>query len=212
MNSKCVRVGSVIPVNCYIVSDDGAKEPFLAVIDPGDDPDFIASQLPGTPTHIIITHCHFDHIGALAPLHDRYPSARIAVGESEDRDPERILSDIKSVLGSFFKYTAYAKNGCAFPEPDILLRDGDEIGPFRVLFTPGHTKGSICLYSEKDKVLYSGDTLFRHSYGRTDLPGGSDEQMAHSLKRLLHLDPDITVYPGHDESTLIGDEQLYFNF
>ena len=190
MNSKCVRVGSVIPVNCYIVGDDGAKEPFLAVIDPGDDPDVIASQLPAAPTHIIITHCHFDHIGALAPLHDRYPSARIA----------------------FFKYTAYAKNGCVFPEPDILLRDGDTIGPFTVLFTPGHTKGSICLYSEKDKVLYSGDTLFRHSYGRTDLPGGSDEQMAHSLKRLLHMDPDITVYPGHDESTLIGDEQLYFNF
>ena len=84
-------------------------------------------------------------------------------------------------------------------------------GPFTVLHTPGHTKGSICLYSREDRVLFSGDTLFRHSYGRTDL-GGSEAQIMKSLRRLLQLDGDTTVYPGHDEPTVISDEKAYFGF
>lgn len=211
MKVRCVKVGP-IQTNCYIVEDDGqGKKPFCAVIDPGDDAQFITGLLDREPSHIIITHCHFDHIGALKALKRIFPDAVIAVGEHENHDPEHIAEIAVSALGSFFYRYGMSDSFNGFPEPDVLLKDGDEIGPFTVLHTPGHTSGSICLYSEKDKVLFSGDTLFRHSYGRTDL-GGDENQIMQSLKRLLRLDPETTVYPGHEESTLISDERSYFNF
>ena len=211
MKVRCVKVGP-IQTNCYIVEDDGhGKKPFCAVIDPGDDAQFITGLLDREPSHIIITHCHFDHIGALKALKRIFPDAVIAVGEHENHDPEHIAEIAVSALGSFFYRYGMSDSFNGLPEPDVLLKDGDEIGPFTVLHTPGHTSGSICLYSEKDKVLFSGDTLFRHSYGRTDL-GGDENQIMQSLKRLLRLDPETTVYPGHEESTLISDERSYFNF
>ena len=210
MNSKCVRVG-LLRTNCYIVEDNSGSEPFLAVIDPGDDPGAILGALPGTPTHIIITHCHFDHVGALEVLHEQFPLAEIAVGEHEEMDPERIAMEGRSVLGSFFSRTGLYRSGSMLPEPTMLLKDGDRIGPFQVLHTPGHTKGSICLYRRDPDILYSGDTLFRHAYGRTDLAGGSDSDMAASIKRLLSLEPDTTVYPGHDASTTLIDEIEFYS-
>ena len=211
MKVRCVKVGP-IQTNCYIVEDDEqGKKPFCAVIDPGDDAQFITGLLDREPSHIIITHCHFDHVGALKALKRLFPDAVIAVGEHENHDPEHIAEIAVSALGSFFYRYGMSDSFNGFPEPDVLLKDGDEIGPFTVLHTPGHTSGSICLYSEKDKVLFSGDTLFRHSYGRTDL-GGDENQIMQSLKRLLRLDPETTVYPGHEESTLISDERSYFNF
>ncbi len=209
MTVRCVKVGR-IQTNCYIVEDLSSERPFAAVIDPGDDAQFIAGALDREPTHIILTHCHFDHVGALKALHGIFPNAEIAVGDHENTDPEHIADIARSAMGYYFVRSGIASSIVDLPRPTILLKDGDLIGPFTVMHTPGHTDGSICLYSGRDKVLFSGDTLFRHSYGRTDL-GGSEAQIMKSLKRLLNLDPDTTVYPGHDEPTVISDEKTYFN-
>ena len=208
---ECLKVG-FIQTNCYLVKatcDSG--NPFLAVIDPGDDPDLIESSLKWEPTHIILTHSHFDHVGALSALHEKHPSTVIAAGSRENFNQNTIVQVARNTMGIYYYATGLAKCGSMVPHPDLLLEDGDGIGPFTVLHTPGHTGGSICLYSREHKVLFSGDTLFRHSYGRTDL-GGSEEQIMKSLRRLLSLDGDTTVYPGHEESTIISDEKAYFGF
>lgn len=208
---ECIRVG-LIQTNCYLVRvEQDPERPFLAIIDPGEDADIIEAHLKWEPTHIILTHSHFDHVGALACIHERHPSAIIAAGSEEDFDARSIEAVARSAMGYYASTTSLAKNGYKVPAPDLLLNDNDILGPFRVLHTPGHTGGSICLFSEEHKVLFSGDTLFRHSYGRTDL-GGSEEQMFSSLRRLLSLPADTTVYPGHDEPTIIADEKRYFGF
>lgn len=208
---ECLKVG-FIQTNCYLVKSSGnGEKPFLAVIDPGDDSHLIEASLKWEPTHIILTHSHFDHVGALFSLHEKFPSAVIAAGSEENFDPEGIVRTAKAAMGPYYSATGLAKCGSRVPAPHLLLNDGDTIGPFEVLHTPGHTAGSICLYSKEHKVLFSGDTLFRHSYGRTDL-GGSEIQIMKSLRRLLDLDGDTTVYPGHDEPTLIADEKNYFGF
>ena len=208
---ECLKVG-FIQTNCYLVKATcDAGNPFLAVIDPGDEADLIESSLKWEPTHIILTHSHFDHVGALSALHERHPSAVIAAGSRENFDQDTIVQVARNTMGIYYYATGLAKCGSMVPHPDLLLEDGDGIGPFTVLHTPGHTGGSICLYSREHKVLFSGDTLFRHSYGRTDL-GGSEEQIMKSLRRLLSLDGDTTVYPGHDEPTIISDEKSYFGF
>ena len=207
MSSKirCISVG-LLSTNCYIASSD---DNFLAVIDPGDNAERILSALEKEPTHIILTHCHFDHIGALKELLERFPLPKLAVGEKENTDPDAIAKTAIGILGSFFYKRGYDQLLSGLRKPDILLKDGNKIGPFEVLHTPGHTSGSICLYDKADKNLISGDTLFRHSYGRTDL-GGSEEQMEESLNRLLSLDSDTKVYPGHGEFTTIGEERSFF--
>ena len=205
---ECLRVG-LISTNCYLVRQTDSS--FSAIIDPGDDADFILSSLDGEPSHIILTHSHFDHVGALWTLHEKFPSAVIAAGSEEDFSQESIVRIAQNSLGFYYYSTGLAKCGSKVPLPDLLLKDGDRIGPFEVLHTPGHTQGSICLYSRENKVLFSGDTLFRHSYGRTDL-GGSETQIMKSLRRLLQLDGETTVYPGHEEPTLISDEKDYFDF
>jgi glyoxylase-like metal-dependent hydrolase (beta-lactamase superfamily II) len=93
------------------------------------------------------------------------------------------------------------------PPAGRLLAGGDTIGPFTVIHTPGHTPGSVCFYDDEAGVLFSGDTLFRGGYGRTDLPGGSWSKLEQSLKLLLAMDGDITVCPGHGPATTIGTER-----
>ncbi len=211
MSSKvqCLCVG-LLQTNCYIfdsTGDDGQR--FLAVIDPGDSFSRIEAALDAQPTHIILTHSHFDHIGALRQMLERYPDAKLAVGAEESMDTTEIASVAQNLLGQFFFSRGYDKKYSCIRDADLKLKDGDRIGPFEVLHTPGHTKGSICLYSQKDAVLFSGDTLFRHSYGRTDL-GGSEDAMRTSLARILSLPKSTKVLPGHGEETLIGDERDYF--
>lgn len=189
MRTKRICVGP-LQTNCYIIEDETPNGRFCAVVDPGDDPKTIGENLPRNLTHIILTHAHFDHVGALGAVHEAHPAALFAVGEHEPLDSA---------------YTFYSHPDLIIPPIDVRLVDGSTLGPFKVIHTPGHTKGSICLYSAKDGLLLSGDTLFEGGYGRTDL-GGSMTDMQASLARLAELPPETKVLPGHGDPTTIGRE------
>lgn len=142
---------------------------------------------------------HFDHLGAVKALKEA-TGAKFAVGGTS-----------KTMPGAFTKLVAMMSgNSASVPEPDLILKEGDAIDiddlHFEVLFTPGHSPDEICLYGHG--LLFSGDTLFNSGIGRTDFPGCSFEQLAHSIKNKLYTLPDNTlVYPGHGPETTIGDEK-----
>ncbi|NOX71665.1 MAG: MBL fold metallo-hydrolase [Candidatus Micrarchaeota archaeon] len=135
---------------------------------------------------VINTHCHFDHTGG-----DGYfLKAKIAIHENDAKAVED--GDDELVNAGFF-------DGKAKPRKvDIRLKDGDEISGLRVIHTPGHTPGSICLLDEKKKILFSGDTIFADGVGRTDRPGGNEKDLEESINKIMELDFDVLM-PGHGE-------------
>ena len=196
--------------NTYVLGEEG--EPAL-IIDPGYNHSgalnrYITKHHGGKILAIALTHGHFDHVLALGKLKREYPDLKIAVSEKDavylSDGGERISGDIALFdTGSFYNRLTSL---LPVPGADILLSDGDEIADFRVIGTPGHTKGSICLYSEKEKVIFTGDTLFSGSIGRTDMPGGSYRDICSSLTKLKALPGDTAVFPGHGPSTTIANE------
>jgi glyoxylase-like metal-dependent hydrolase (beta-lactamase superfamily II) len=212
-----ITVGG-IATNCWVYPLDkndanGLPAGFspCAVIDPGDEGSRIIAflnQLKLFPQYILLTHGHFDHIGAVPALAAQYGGAEIAIHAADaeylgpDSYPVHHLS-ISAATGDSAYIDALWEN---MPMPNRTLAEGDEVGPFTVLHLPGHTPGSIGLWDKKAGVLFSGDTLFCGNYGRTDLPGGSSAQLFASLQRLLAMDGSIQVYPGHGPATLLGRE------
>jgi glyoxylase-like metal-dependent hydrolase (beta-lactamase superfamily II) len=194
----CHQMGGM-EMNCLLVSE-GPAATELIVVDPGDEPERILAAAHGRQIKgIVATHCHPDHIGGLHRLVEisnaevwahRLDAPRIA-------DPSPGRAGMGQIDGN--------------NQVDHLLEEGALVpvgaGHLTVLHTPGHTVGSICLYDELGGNLIAGDTLFRATCGRTDFPGGSDEQMRESLKRLATLPDETIVYPGHDEQTSIGWEK-----
>jgi len=178
MNIQTIKVGS-LQTNCYIVSDPVTKE--AIVVDPGDEPEEILPEIGSLNIrYIVITHGHWDHIGAVSAL--------------KKATKAKVLMQAKATYSL---------------KPDQEIKEGDEVvfgqTKLKVLATPGHSPGGICLYS--DKHLFSGDTLFYGTYGRTDLLGSSQKDMEASLKRLATLPDDTIVYPGHGRSTTIKQEK-----
>ena len=179
-----------LETNCYLVSDE--KSGLCAVIDPATRS---AKILETVQAHgwrvgcILLTHAHFDHTGALKSLHAALPDVPIYV-HALDADNNTNMSN-----GNLVYTDTYADGG-------IVSCGGLT---FRVLHTPGHTPGSVCLQCEG--ALFTGDTLFAGSYGRTDFIGGDEAAMRRSLARLGRLEGDYTVLPGHGEDSTLDYER-----
>ena len=209
MHIHTIVVGG-IATNCWVYPLP-AKPGTCAIIDPGEEGERIIgflNQLNLSPEYILLTHGHFDHIGAVPVLASRFINCEVAI---HGADAEYLGTQAYHCHSRSFTIaagnTAYLDMLWEeMPAPGRILAEGDQVGPFTVLHIPGHTPGSIALLDTEAGVLFSGDTLFRNGYGRTDLPGGSEELMHASLKRLFSLDPDIRVYPGHGPSSTIGEE------
>ena len=188
--------------NCYIVHDEESKE--TMVIDPAGEAEKIIEMLDileAKLKYIYLTHCHGDHIGAVQELKEKY-NGKVLI----HRDDAEGLNDYKVNL------TGYIGMGHIELDVDSRVDDGDLIHlgnlELRVIHTPGHTKGGSSLFCEKEKCLFSGDTLFRGTWGRTDLPTSDREAIMNSIiKKLLILPDETIVYPGHGKSTRIKDEK-----
>ncbi|MEK7822023.1 MAG: MBL fold metallo-hydrolase [Planctomycetota bacterium] len=201
-----------LDVGCYILANEDNE---AVIIDPGGDADEIIKFIKGhklQPRYLINTHGHGDHIGANKELKALFPELKICIHEE---DKEALTNPFKnlSALGGFQSKDYILRS----PPADVTLKEGDRItlGKIRleVLHTPGHTPGGICLLgrSEDDKpdVLFSGDSLFQGSIGRTDFPGGNQQDLVKSLReKVLTLKEDTIVYPGHGPSTTIGYEKV----
>lgn len=177
--------------NCYILHQEASSS--CVVIDPGYTPEVILDFLAGkglTLEAILLTHGHFDHVGAVRDL-------AVETGCRVWLNPDDLSMPPKLTAGPLYYTDTYS--------------EGDTISPagisFQVLSTPGHTPGSVCLIAED--FLFSGDTLFAGSCGRTDLPGGSTRAIRESLRRLAALPQDYIVHPGHGESTTLAWEKQY---
>lgn len=194
-----------LEANCWVVSDD-ANGPAV-VIDPGDEADRIMAAIGDRRlAAVILTHGHFDHLGAAAPLAS-VSGAKLYVHEA-DADAITSASGSGGALFGFHDHFS--------PPADVLMKDGDVLafGELRmtVLHTPGHTPGGVCLLAESPDPaspahLFSGDTLFSGSVGRSDLSGGDAGVLARSIAgRLAPLDPETLVHPGHGPDTTIRRE------
>ena len=185
--------------NCYIAASSSGN---CLVIDAPDDADAILEFIREknlTVSQIVLTHGHFDHILALTALHDA-TGAPIAIHENG-------AAFLKDGINNLCHYAGIPWRPV---RPQRLLHDGDAVIlddlSFRVLYTPGHTADCICLYT--DSILFSGDTLFCRSIGRTDHPTGDMQQeIASVLQKLMPLPDETKVYPGHGPSTTIGEER-----
>lgn len=191
-----------VSTNCYLVYNEDSKE--AVVVDPAGNYPFISnkcSELGVTPSAVLLTHGHFDHMLA-APEIRRAFQLKIYASKTEDA----MLADPGLNLSERFQGMPLGFHA------DEFVTDRQELTflgvTWKVLETPGHTAGSVCYYIPEERLLLAGDTLFRESYGRTDFPTGSSSQIVHSiLDRLFVLPDDTTVYPGHGELTSIGYEK-----
>lgn len=201
MRLKAMSVG-FMQANGYIAVDEKTNE--AVIFDPGAEPErFISFLIENNCTlnSIVLTHAHFDHIGGCREIIEKY-NVPLIICQGE----EAVISNKTFNLTDAYE-SGYTLNY------DRVLKDGEKYSfgelEFTTIHTPGHTPGCACYLFEKQGVLISGDTLFRHSIGRTDFQLGDTRQMINSLERLSCLDDGIIVYPGHGPSTTIAEEKQH---
>ena len=199
---KPIACGDIQEI-AYLVYDDARADAVL--VDPGDDYEKLSHALEGrTLAAMLLTHGHFDHILAAGRLQQDTGAPVYVASEDAAMLGDPTLNGLDSLMG----------------QPTM---DTPEIAPtlygealsvagldFEILPTPGHTRGSVCLYMRDAGVLFSGDTLFCGGFGRMDLPGGSHRDMRNSLRTLFTLPGDVRVFPGHGPATRIGDESRHY--
>ena len=197
MEISVLRLGE-IGTNCYIFREAGSKK--CGVVDPGDQGEMVTAWLKARelePEAILLTHGHFDHILGIPGLRKEWPDLPVYCHPADmgEGDTARVFGQSFPTVRSF---------GNVIP-----CREGDTVTvagcPLEVLETPGHTPGSITLRC--GEVLFTGDTLFAGSMGRTDLPGGDEGQMMKSLRRLYELEGDWQVLPGHEGQSTLEQER-----
>ena len=203
---KCVLVNGYIPENTYFYVNDKTNHCF--VIDPGYEGKRlldIANKNNYIIDKIILTHGHFDHIGAINEIRKNIDVEVYAYIDSE-----------KYLTNSYYNLSRFLGGEEVIINDVKYFRDGDIISlddgfSVKVIHTPGHTEDSCVFYSEKDKVLFSGDTLFNNGIGNTSFPGGNYDTLISSIKnRILTLDDEVKVYPGHGDETSIRSEKINF--
>ena len=189
--------------NCYVIySSDGGQ---ALLIDPAFDTERIDALIGGRAVpYVILTHGHIDHICMSGYFSKKY-GAKLCVGEAEAeclRD-EKLYRPLPIAVGY----------GQPDIRPDILFTDGDTLDfggyALHILATPGHTEGGISIYCAEG-LLFSGDTIFKDSYGRTDFPGGDQNKLFSSIRRLLALPADTVILPGHGPATTVGAERTLY--
>jgi glyoxylase-like metal-dependent hydrolase (beta-lactamase superfamily II) len=187
--------------NCYVVYD--SENLNAAIIDPGEDGDKVVLEIEKdgfNPEILINTHGHYDHI-----FSDDKIRAKFQIPLAIHKDEVPMLSDTYKNVSAVVGISGTVK------APDILLEDNQEVKlsftSFKVIHTPGHTKGGICLLF--DKFLITGDTIFAGTIGRTDFDGGDYEEMRASLYKIKNLDSSLVIYPGHGNRTILANELRY---
>ena len=197
-----VKTTQDLLTNSYIVCDEKSKE--AMVIDPGGEPERIAEALDildANLKYIFLTHCHADHIGGISKLKE-LKGGKILVSRE---DSEGLYNEEIS-LAYYINMQNPELEADSRVDDNDLIHVGDL--EFKIISTPGHTKGGLSLYCEKERLLFSGDTMFSGTWGRTDLPTGSFVEIMDSITNKLMVLPDETiVYPGHGKTTMIQDER-----
>lgn len=193
-----------VQTNVFIAYNKESLE--CLIVDPSAESDKIINVIEEyklKPSAILLTHGHFDHIMSVNDLLAKY-DIKVYISKFD----EEMLSDSRKSGGSSFIGSGYVTKA------DVLLEDGDIIHllgkDIKFIATPGHTKGSGCYYIEDEKILFSGDTVFREDCGRTDLYGGDNPSIVRSIyEKVLTLPEDVNILPGHMEMTTVGHEKIY---
>lgn len=204
MYIKGFAIGPV-SANCYIICDEQTK--VGAVIDPGDYNGVLLKEIQNAGIeelkYILCTHAHFDHIAGVGRLKEKFPEAKIAVGIEDSA----ALNDERLSLAAYFGAPFYP---CVADEE---LKNGDVVTVgnlnFNIISAPGHTPGGVIYYEKEQGILFTGDTLFKGSIGRTDFPGSNSIMIMNTLRKIKTLPDECVVYSGHGEKTTIKHEKKY---
>ncbi|ADU66611.1 beta-lactamase domain protein [Desulfurispirillum indicum S5] len=197
-----------LEANCAVLFESPSGD--AVVIDPGGDANTITRFLDEhhlTPRYFLHTHGHFDHVGALSALKKKYPDATYLIHQQDET--LAMHADKTAQLYGLQALPATAADAYLSAETSLQLGASQ----ITVIETPGHTPGGVCFYLNEENLLFSGDTLFQGSIGRTDLPGGNYDQLIHSIRtKLFGLPDEVVVIPGHGPRTSIGAEKKHNPF
>jgi glyoxylase-like metal-dependent hydrolase (beta-lactamase superfamily II) len=201
---KTLTVGKIIPTNSYFYIDEKSKHGFL--IDAGDNTDILVQEIENNDwkiEKILLTHGHFDHIGAVDEL-----SKKLNIPYYIHRNGQQYLSNPDYNLSIYFAEPITLKDAKYFTDNEEIILEADKNIKLKVLHTPGHTADSVTFYDTDNGIAFCGDTIFKSSVGRTDIPGGDSKQLSQSIKqKILTLPDDTLLYSGHSTPTTVGAER-----